>query len=206
VPSMQRGAISSASTKQLEAEPEAKLIAWIASGDEAAFRMFYDATNGLIFGLLLRILGHTQTAEEVLKELYEEVRQTAARFGKQNERPLTWLIFIAHRRAIECLCRRLTVQSHFSQPVINITEQRRLIRSAMASIPYTEQRMVEMAFFSGMTNREIANELELTPEAVEAHVRHAMLRLFRLFSAIGFSPARPTETRATLGPSQGPAD
>ncbi|HZE72104.1 MAG TPA: hypothetical protein VE135_21555 [Pyrinomonadaceae bacterium] len=70
-------------------EPEAHLLPWIAKGDEAAFRLFFEATNGLLFGLLLRILGHTQTAEDVLSELYEEVRQKAARFGKQNERPLT---------------------------------------------------------------------------------------------------------------------
>ena len=68
------------------------LVPWIARGDEAAFRLFFEATNGLLFGLLLRILGHTQTAEEVLSELYEEVRRRAAQFGKQNERPLTWLI------------------------------------------------------------------------------------------------------------------
>ena len=58
---------------------------WIARGDEAAFRLFFEATNGLLFGLLLRILGHTQTAEEVLSDLYEEVRHRASQFGKQNE-------------------------------------------------------------------------------------------------------------------------
>src|SRR5882724_2854412 len=117
-------------------EPEAHLLPWIAKGDEAAFRLFFEATNGLLFGLLLRILGHTQTAEDVLSELYEEVRQKAARFGKQNERPLTWLVFIAHRRAIECLCRRLTTQERsrkngrkaksttLPESFINITEQR----------------------------------------------------------------------------------
>lgn len=87
------------------------LVPWIARGDEAAFRLFFEATNGLLFGLLLRILGHTQTAEEVLSELYEEVRRRAAQFGKQNERPLTWLILMAHRRAIERLCRQLTTNS-----------------------------------------------------------------------------------------------
>jgi RNA polymerase sigma-70 factor, ECF subfamily len=190
VPSSQKAVLSGARTKQLKGEPEAKLIAWIASGDEAAFRVFHDATNGLLFGLLLRILGHTQTAEEVLSELYEEVRQNAARFGSQNEKPLTWLIFITHRRAIECLCRKLTEQSHISRPFINITEQRRLIRTAMDSIPHLQQRMVEMAFFSGMTNREIAAELDLSPEVVEASLRQAMLRLFSLFSSIGFSPEK----------------
>ena len=86
----------------------------------------------------MRILGHTQSAEEVLTELYEEVRQRAAQFGKQNERPLTWLILMAHRRAIERLCRQLTTNSETlrksadkakSISSINITEQRRLVRA-----------------------------------------------------------------------------
>ena len=83
------------------------LLPRIARGDEASFHLFFEATNGLLFGLLLRILGHTGTAEEVLSELYEEVRRRAAQFGKQNERPLTWLILMAHRRAIERLCNHL---------------------------------------------------------------------------------------------------
>ena len=176
-------------------ERQADLIALIARGDAAGFREFYDATNGLLFGLLLRILGHTQTAEEVLSELYEEVRQKAARFGRQNERPLTWLIFMAHRRAIECLCGKLRTQSQ-KTITINITEQRRLIREAMDSMPDLHQQMIEMAFFAGMTNHQIAKEVGQTPERVEADLRQAMLRLFQLFSSMGFSPRNTTETKS----------
>ena len=190
---------------QTRDEREASLISWIAKGDEAAFRVFFEATNGLLFGLLLRILGHTQTAEEVLSELYEEVRQKAARFGKQNERPLTWLIFIAHRRAIECLCRRLTTQElsrelarkaksiTHSESFINITEQRRLIRATMDSIPQLHQQMIELAFFSGMTNLEIARALGQSPDEVEEGLQGAMLLLFGLFKSIGFSRGPATE-------------
>lgn len=179
------------------------LVPWIAKGDEAAFRLFFDATNGLLFGLLLRILGHTQTAEEVLAELYEEVRRRAAQFGKQNEKPLTWLILIAHRRAIERLCCQLTTNSAtlrknqgktISTSSINITQQRRLVRAALDAIPPLQHRMIELAFFSGMTNLEIAKELGQSPAAVEGGIRYAMLQLFGLFKSMGFTvePAKPT--------------
>jgi RNA polymerase sigma-70 factor (ECF subfamily) len=207
VPLSRKTALSLVRAQPASREREATLIPWIAKGDEAAFRLFYDATNGLLFGLLLRILGHTQTAEDVLSELYEEVRKKAARFGKQNERPLTWLILIAHRRAIEHLCRRLTTQNEGSRKIggktrsttvpdssINITEQRRLIRAAMDSIPYLQQRMVELAFFSGMTNLEIAMKLGQSPEAVEEGLRYAMLQLFGLFKSMGFSLEPEKET------------
>ncbi len=176
------------------------LLPWVARGDEAAYRLFFEATNGLLFGLLLRILGHTQTAEEVLTEVYAEVRRRAARFSKQNESPLTWLILIAHRRAIERLCCQLTAHSEMlhkrrgkTRPTaipgssINITEQRRLVRATLEAIPPLQHRMIELAFFSGMTSLEIAKELGQSPEAVEGGIRYAMLQLFALFKSMGFT-------------------
>ena len=183
-----------------------RLVPWIAKGDEAAFRLFFEATNGLLFGLLLRILGHTQAAEEVLAELYEEVRRKAARFSKQNERPLTWLILIAHRCAIERLCQLTTnseklkrrkgkTKSTTNLPSsINITEQRRLVRAALEAIPSQQHRMIELAFFSGMTSLEIAKELQLSQDAVEGGIQYAMLQLFGLFKSIGSSVDRPRNT------------
>ena len=80
------------------------LVPSIAAGDESAFALFYNATSGLIFGLLLLILGDTAMADKVLLEVYSEVRQQAPRFNKNHENLLTWLITITHRRALEHLC------------------------------------------------------------------------------------------------------
>src|SRR5688572_22940521 len=79
--------------------PEA-LIPSIAAGDEAAAARFTEATSGLLFGLLLRILSDTATADEVLLEVYDEVRDHAVSFEKNGDNLLTWLITIAHRRAL----------------------------------------------------------------------------------------------------------
>ena len=179
------------------------LLQWIAKGDEASFRLFFEATNGLLFGLLLRILGHTGTAEEVLSELYEEVRRRAAQFGKQNERPLTWLILMAHRRAIERLCNHLDTNSKKLRTSggktkltssINITEQRRHVHAVLDAIPPLHHQMIELAFFSGMTNLEIAKEVGQSPAVVEAGLRYAMLQLFGLFKSMGSSSGPGTQT------------
>ena len=178
------------------------LLPRIARGDEASFHLFFEATNGLLFGLLLRILGHTGTAEEVLSELYEEVRRRAAQFGKQNERPLTWLILMTHRRGIERLCNHLNTNREKVRTSrgetklnssINITEQRRLVQAVLDAIPPLHHRMIELAFFSGMTNFQIAKELGQSSEAVEDGIRCAMLQLFGLFKSMGFKvePAKP---------------
>ena len=189
-------ALSLVRAQHSRADQVGRLLACIARGDEVARRLFFEATNGLVFGVLLRILGHTQTAEEALVEVYEEVRQRAVLFGKQNERPVTWLLLIAHRRAIERLCCQLTTKSGTLQKregkpnstfSINITEQRRLVRAALEAIPPLQHRMIELAFFSGMTNLEIAKELGESPAAVEGGIRYAMLQLFGLFKSMGFS-------------------
>ena len=170
-------------------EHATSLMRLIMKGDEAAFRLFHTATNGLLFAILLGILSHTQTAEEVLSELYVEVRLKADRFSKQNEHPLAWLILMAHRRAVERLCRQLAVQGSLQSGTriksatagdsfINITEQRRLIRAALNSIPHLQQRMIELAFFSGMSNSQIAMELGESCEVVDDGLRSGMLRFF----------------------------
>jgi RNA polymerase sigma-70 factor, ECF subfamily len=196
-------ALSLVRTQPSTAGPVGTLLPWIAKGDEAAFRLFFEATNGLLFGLLLRILGHTETAEEVLSELYEEVRRRAAQFGKQNERPLTWLILMAHRRAIERLCNHLNTNREKlrtsggktkSTSSINITAQRRLVHEVLEAIPPLHHQMIELAFFSGMTNLEIAKEVGQPPAVVEAGLRYAMLQLFGLFKSMGFSGDPGTQT------------
>jgi RNA polymerase sigma-70 factor (ECF subfamily) len=167
-------------------------------GDEAAFRDFYMATNGLLFAILLHILSHTQTAEEVLSDLYEEVKRKAIWFAKHNEQRLTLLILIAHRRAVERLCHQPPRQSVFESSnstesirgnsFINITEHRRLIRAKLDEIPYLQRRMIELAFFSGMNNFEIAKELGLPCEVVDDGIRSGSLSFFSAFKSLGFSP------------------
>jgi RNA polymerase sigma-70 factor (ECF subfamily) len=191
--------LSLVSPHYLKTDPIGILLPRVARGDQIAYDLFCEATNGLLFGLLLRILGHTQLAEEVLAEVYDEVRRKAGLFSKQNERPLTWLILIAHRRAIERLCLQLANNSETfyktrkntkftSVPAspINITEQRRLVRATLESITPLQQRMIEGAFFSGMTSFEIAKELGQSPAEVEHEIRCAILQLFGLFESMGF--------------------
>ena len=168
----------------------------IMKGDETAFRKFYSATNGLLFAILLHILSRTQVAEEVLAELYEEVKRKAVWFNNNSKQRLTCLMLISHRCAVERLCderfstsasqTRNNQDAKTDDPSINMTEHRRLIRSTLNALPYLHRRMIELAFFSGMNKFEIAKELGVSVEVAENGIESGTWSVFRTFKSLGF--------------------
>ena len=172
----------------------------IAAGDESAVAGFYDATSGLLFGLLLLNLNDTATAEVVLLEVYAEVRGQAAGFDKNREGLLTWLITIAHRRALEHLCSSSRDQQ-FAVSVglaraqgsrqarrftISKSAHRRLIDATLDDLSQTERKIIELAYFSRMTPRSIAMTLRQSPESIVAGLQHGISQLYKLFKNQGF--------------------
>lgn len=171
------------------------LIPSIADGDERAVARFYNATSGLLFGLLLLILSDTATAEKVLSEVYADVRQHAARFDKNHESLLTWLITIAHRRALEHLCSSSEDQQfvasvgladppRFGQAHrfgISKSAHRRLVGATLDALSPAERKMIELAYFSRMTPGAIAMKLRQTPAAVKTSLQSGISQLYKLF-------------------------
>lgn len=169
----------------------AALIKRIAGGDESALATLYDETCGLIYGLLLRILGSSASAEQVLVAVYREVWEQAAAYDDEREKPMTWLITMAHGRAIARL--RADGQNHEGQPgYLKIagsalttepetdgltSERQRAVRPAFAALPPVEQQMLELAYFSGLRQKEIAARVGLPPRSVRTVIRSGIMRL-----------------------------
>ena len=179
------------------------LVSAIATGDVSAAARFHDATSGLIFGLLLLILGDTETAEEVLQEVYSEVRQHAANFDKHDESVLTWLITISHRRALERLCanssdQQFVVSVGLAEPpghgahgevssfVISKSAHRRLVNATLSKLSPSERKMMELAYFSRLPPRAIALKLRQPDGAVRLGLRRGISQLYNLFKNQGF--------------------
>ncbi len=177
-----------------------RLVPSIAAGNEPALARFYDATSGLLFGLLLLILGDTATAEEVLLEVYVEVRQHAGRFDKNHESLLTWLITIAHRRALEHLCsssedQQFVVAVGLADPApsgqirqfgISKSAHRRLVGATLDALSPAERKVIELAYFSRMTQRAIAMKLRQSPDTVKTSLQYGISQLHNLFKNPGF--------------------
>ena len=184
--------------------PEA-LVQSIAAGEEPALARFYDATSGLLFGLLLLILNDTRSAEAVLLEVYAEVKKRAASFDNSREGLLIWLITIAHRRALEHLCsssrdQQFAISVGLARPqgshldrrfTISKSAHRRLIGGTLDDISATERKIVELAYFSRMTPRTIALKLRQSPESITVSLQHGISQLYKLFK----NQALPVETQ-----------
>jgi RNA polymerase sigma-70 factor, ECF subfamily len=172
------------------------LVPSIAAGNEPAAARFYDATSGLLFGLLLLILGDTTMAEEVLSEVYAEVREHAALFDRNDENLLTWLITIAHRCALEHLCSSSEDrQFGLASPPgtgrarrfgISKSAHRKLVGATLDSLSPAEQRMIELTYFSRMTPRAIAMRLRQSPDSVKTGLQYGISQLYKLFKNPGF--------------------
>jgi RNA polymerase sigma-70 factor (ECF subfamily) len=173
------------------------LISQIAGGDQAAFAQLYDTTSGLIYGLLLRILRDSETAEEVLVDVYAEIWQEAVRFDAEREKPFLWLIGIAHRRGIERLNldRKLVSEKSNEKgyPPADQTdsiasERQSLTCPVIESLPATQLEALELAYYSGMKESEIANHLGQPVKTVRENLYLAMKNLRTLLNRASFSP------------------
>ena len=178
----------------------AALVERIAGGDEGALAALYDATCGLIYGLLLRILGNSAVAEQVLVAVYQEAWEQAATYDGEREEPMTWLITMAHGRAIARL--RAGGQNHERPPGYlkmvgraptntptpdgSTSAQQRTVRSTFAALPPVQQQMIELAYFSGLRQNEIAARVGLSVESVRAGIGAGMEGLR---DALEFSPS-----------------
>ena len=176
-----------------------ELILLIDSGDKRAFAAFYQATSGLLFGLLLLMLGDTASAERVLREVYSEVSDHPGRFDPTQETLLAWLITITHRRALEQLCasiedRRFLVEVGLANPPgsgrtgsasIGRSAHRRLVAATLNSISPSEQRILELAYFSRLTPAAIAVRIGRPSSAVQRGLDYAISRLYGLFQKQG---------------------
>jgi RNA polymerase sigma-70 factor (ECF subfamily) len=162
-------------------------------GDESTFVTLHDTTRGLIFGLLLHILGNSAEAEEVLADVYEEVREQSSAYDNKHEALLTWLIMIAYRRAIarpktdepyqgHACSLEITNHPSSTRPKTDESdcEWQRLVCSVLNTLSPMQRQMVELEYFFGLSHNGIAMRLGLPLPLVQAEIQDAMIKLREL--------------------------
>jgi RNA polymerase sigma-70 factor (ECF subfamily) len=156
------------------APTDLELMLAIQAEDPEALSTLYDRYNGILKALILRVIHNDAEADDLLQEIFMEIWNQAKNFSAHKGKPLGWMVTLARRRAIDGLRKkqayaraeeRLQAETE-QQPdawVNNATESeiamgdtRQLIRQVIDSLPPPQQQAVELAFFRGMSQREIA--------------------------------------------------
>ncbi len=159
--------------------------------DHAAFAELYDRTCARVFGLVLRVLHDPGYAEETTQEVYLQIWRTAANFDPAKGSAVTWLMTLAHRRAVD---RVRAEQAHAQREVAygastlgnefdEVTEEvgRRLEQQAvldgMATLTDTQREAITLAYFGGRTYAEVAAHLGVGLPTVKSRIRDGLTRL-----------------------------
>ena len=170
----------------------AALIARMAQGDGEAFSLFYDAFAGMTLGLIRRVLRDPGAAEEVLQEVFWQIWREAGQYDPQRGRPEAWLLMRAKTRAIDKLrsIRRrertfvMSVDEGVAGPGVvgsenaeAAVEDRGLVQTALAQLSSAQRRVIELAFFEGLTQSEISARLGAPLGTVKTRARLGLERL-----------------------------
>lgn len=169
-----------------------RLLLDAAAGDRAAFAALYDDTARLVFGIALRVVRDRTLAEDVSQEIFVEVWRTAGRFDPERGTARAWITTIAHRRAVDHVRREQSQRERrdraaaLAEPAASdvateVEEEldRAEVRTALHDLTDLQRQAVELAYYGGLTYREVAEHLDTPLGTIKTRMRDGLLRLGR---------------------------
>lgn len=151
----------------------------------------YDRYSGIVYGVALRVLGDTTAAEDVLQEIFLQLWRKPQAFNADRGRLAPWLAVIARNRAIDLLRKRPVEEEIDELAVSTRVDLEDLaaqhlavekVRGVVADLPPEQRRVLEMAFFEGLTHTEIAGKTGEPLGTVKTRIRSALLAIRKVLS------------------------
>jgi RNA polymerase sigma-70 factor (ECF subfamily) len=175
------------------------LVQSIGTGDQLALRALYGRTHRLVFTLIMRITNNRETAEELTLDVFHDVWRRANNYDAAGGSVLGWIMNQARSRAIDRVRfehRKKRVSTHAAGPLpattanasdeaLEVSEQRRLLRNALAVLTPDERRAIETAFYSELSHAEAAARLNQPLGTVKTRIRSALDKLRQTLRAEG---------------------
>jgi RNA polymerase sigma-70 factor, ECF subfamily len=178
-------------TRELAHLSDEALVALTARGEEGALAELYDRLGGVAFGLARRILRDQSLAEDAVQEAFLAVWRGASRFVPERSRASTWVLMLVHRRAVDLVRHQ---QRRRTDPLDELPEEqdpvaadipwqrleRERVLNALAQLPEREREAIELAYYGGFTQSELAERLGEPLGTIKSRMFSGLRRLRQL--------------------------
>jgi RNA polymerase sigma-70 factor (ECF subfamily) len=190
------GDVLYARSKELVPEQDwATLVQSIAAGDQLALHALYERAHRPVFTLIMRITANRETAEELTIDVFHDVWRRALQYDAANGTVLGWIMNQARSRAID----RLRFESRQKRShgdvellaevvadprdVLELREQGKSLRAALAALTPDERQAIETTFFDGLTHAEAAARLNQPLGTIKTRIRSGLHKLRQMLTA-----------------------
>lgn len=167
------------------------LLGQVAEGDRVAFGELYDQCSGRVFGLVRRLLKDSAQSEEVTQEIFLEVWQNAKRYDQSKGSAATWILTMAHRRAVDRIrssqstrdrdqkigLRDLETEYDSVSESVEIRVEHERVGQALQRLTELQRQAVTLAYYGGYSHSEVAEMLKVPIGTVKTRLRDGMIRL-----------------------------
>ena len=170
------------------------LLQRVAAGDHESLDELHRRYSGVLLATAFRVLNNARDAEEVVQEAFVQIWEKAGVYDVERGKPLTWAMTLTRNKAIDRLRRiqrrhrlhdeieeeaqiwdRIVENDSCDQAVSHETQA--MVRSAVIQLSPDQRRAIEMAFFNGLTQHQIAQQLDEPLGTVKARIRRGMIKL-----------------------------
>ena len=177
------------------AEADARLVQRMARGDKAALAEIYDRFSRPLYATALRIVSDPTDAQDLVQDTFVALWEKAGTFERERGTAFAWAVTFVRNRSIDRVRSRrrrseilaaaapdeLGYRDDGAGPAADASaasgDQARAVRAAVAALPTEQKRALELAFFGGLTQQEIAAQLSEPLGTVKARIRRGLLKL-----------------------------
>lgn len=166
------------------------LLVRVARGDEEAFAAVYDALGASVYGLARRVIRDPSRAEEISQEVFIQVWQSAVRFDPKRGSAKSWVLTLAHRRAVDAVRHDQAATNRENkydwsngpdfdevEETVTISLEHEQVRRCMDGLTELQREAVNLAYYQGYTYAEVADSLGANPATIKTRMRDGIVRL-----------------------------